>query len=53
MRERILQVFAVLATALFVGGCAATRSTVETRAAYKPCSGEPEIEIAVKFEKSR
>ncbi|MBQ2851568.1 MAG: hypothetical protein IJE77_13890 [Thermoguttaceae bacterium] len=53
MCERILQVFAVLATALFICGCAATRSTVETRAAYKPCSGEPEIEIVVQFEKTR
>ena len=52
MRERILRTLAVVATALLIGGCASTRSTVETRAAYKPCSGEPEIELVVTFEKN-
>ena len=51
MTKRILTAVATVATALLIAGCASTRSTIETRAAYKPCSGEPEIELVVKFER--
>lgn len=50
--SRRIALLAVVTTALLTGGCASTRSTVETRASYKPCSGEPEIELVVKFEKN-
>ena len=48
--KKIGAALALLAALVVATGCRTTRSTTEVRAAYRPCSDEPEISVVVKFD---